>query len=59
MVNAEKHRQKKQQQVQNMFKKAIYLDTMKTKVNKRKSNVLEANMNLNKHLLSRNYKDGI
>ena len=59
MVNAEKHRQKKQQQVKNMFKKAIYLDTMETKENRRKSNVLEANMNLNKYLLSRNYKDGI
>ena len=48
-----------QQQVKNMFKKAIYLDTMETKENRRKSNVLEANMNLNKYLLSRNYKDGI
>ena len=59
MVNAEKHRQKKQQQVNNMLKQVKYLDTMKTRVNKRKSNVLGANMNLSKHLLTRNYKDGI
>jgi len=59
MVNAEKHRRKKQQQVQNMFKQVKYLDTMKTKVKKRKSNVLDANMNVGKHLLSRKYKDGL
>ena len=59
MVNAEKHRQKKQQQIDNMFKQVKHLDTLKTKVNKRKSNVLCANMDIGKHLLSRNYKDGI
>lgn len=58
MVNADKHRQKRKQQLNNMFRVVKRVDTMEAKVHKN-DKLLNSNMNLAKYCLSRNYKEGI
>lgn len=58
MVNADKHRRKQKQQLNNIFRVAKRVDTMEAKVHKN-NKLLNSNMNLSKYCLSRNYKEGI